>query len=87
MTTLIVRRTKVVDEPFELTKEQIDQAKRTGEISVPPGTIFPPDITVKGKWIAHVHCDGARFHVESYSTQGTQCSEPNCILNKPTAKI
>lgn len=42
------------------------------------------------KWIKHVHCEGARFHVVSYLfydggypyTQ--RCSEPDCIVNKPT---
>jgi hypothetical protein len=35
------------------------------------------------KWIKHVHCDGARFHVLAYSTKGIHCSEPDCIYNKP----
>lgn len=39
------------------------------------------------KWIKHVHCDGARFHVLSWyllydGTQKTKCSEPDCIYNK-----
>jgi hypothetical protein len=45
-----------------------------------------PDGTEK-----HITCDGARFHVTSYYTQGTRggkiiavrrCSEPNCELNR-----
>ena len=30
----------------------------------------------------HICCDGARFHVISYSTDGARCSEPKCELNK-----
>ena len=35
------------------------------------------------KWIKHVHCNHARFHVFSYSGAGVHCSEPDCIVNKP----
>lgn len=58
-------------------------------------TDFPlvPRIPVREgeKWIKHVHCDGARFHVLSYllvmgkdgiAHSETRCSEPNCIYNK-----
>ena len=45
------------------------------------------------KWIKHVHCDGARFHVLSYyfvrswhhphdGTVKIKCSETDCIYNK-----
>jgi hypothetical protein len=39
------------------------------------------------KWIKHVHCDGARFHVLSWigywdGTSKCVCSEPDCIYNK-----
>jgi hypothetical protein len=45
------------------------------------------------KWIKHIHCEGARFHVLSYyvvcdfphlynGTIKIRCSEPNCIYNK-----
>ena len=30
----------------------------------------------------HIFCDGARFHVLSYSTNGVRCSEPKCEMNK-----
>lgn len=33
-------------------------------------------------YVKHVRCDGARWHVIWWSTQGTHCSEPNCIINK-----
>lgn len=39
------------------------------------------------KWIKHVHCDGARFHVLSFAfVKGRcveHCSEADCIVNKP----
>lgn len=34
------------------------------------------------EYIKHVNCEGAYFHVISYSTSGMRCSEPKCILNK-----
>jgi|WetSurSiteA1Bulk_404760.scaffolds.fasta_scaffold12020_2 hypothetical protein len=39
------------------------------------------------KWIKHVHCDGARFHVLAWyfmydGTVKCKCSEPDCIYNK-----
>ena len=37
-------------------------------------------------YIKHVHCNGARFHVISYHSDGMKCSEPRCIMNKPAAK-
>jgi hypothetical protein len=53
-----------------------------------------PRIKVKEseKWIKHVRCDGARFHVLSYyeradGTHYCQCSEPDCIINKPDGDI
>lgn len=30
----------------------------------------------------HILCEGARFHVLSYSSNGAHCSEPNCEINK-----
>ncbi len=35
------------------------------------------------KWIKHVHCDGARFHVLSWSSAGRHCSEKDCVFNRP----
>lgn len=43
----------------------------------------PREPASDSNYIKHVNCDGAHFHVLSYSTQGTHCSEPNCIINKP----
>lgn len=30
----------------------------------------------------HIVCDGARYHVISYNSNGIRCSEPNCELNR-----
>ena len=51
-----------------------------------PNTWMVPRVKVDGDWIAHVHCEGARFHVFSYSTLGTRCSEKMCIYNKSKEK-
>ena len=32
-------------------------------------------------YIKHVRCEGARFHVLSYSSLGVHCSEPKCVIN------
>ena len=50
------------------------------------------DASVPG-WIKHVHCEGSRDHVLSYSLyenwRGSRairrCSEPKCIINKIAA--
>jgi hypothetical protein len=40
------------------------------------------------KWVKHVFCDGARFHVMSWSSgpNGARrhCSEKDCVVNRPT---
>ena len=33
-------------------------------------------------YIKHVVCEGARFHVIYWDTNGRHCSEPKCIINK-----
>jgi len=35
----------------------------------------------------HIVCEGAQFHVLSYSTQGVRCSEPNCEINKERSNV
>ena len=35
----------------------------------------------------HISLDGARFHVLSWSTQGTHCSESNCEMNVEDEEI
>ena len=42
---------------------------------------FSPIVRIE--WIKHIHCEGARWHVLSWSSLGVKCSEPNCIVNKP----
>ena len=44
--------------------------------------IIPREPASDPDYIKHVHCEGARFHVKSWSSLGTRCSEPKCILNK-----
>jgi hypothetical protein len=34
------------------------------------------------KYIKHVVCEGARFHVVHWDNKGAHCSERRCILNK-----
>lgn len=41
-----------------------------------------PRIVNEDGSIQHVICDGARFHVLSWSTLGTHCSEPDCEINR-----
>lgn len=48
-------------------------------------SLHPPQVPASDpNYIKHVICEGARFHVISYSSHGRKCSEPNCIINKPT---
>jgi len=42
---------------------------------------YEPEYNADGSEV-HITLDGARFHVLSYSTQGTHCSEPNCEINR-----
>jgi len=34
----------------------------------------------------HITCDGARFHVLSWSSKGARCSEPKCEINRPAVQ-
>ncbi len=47
-----------------------------------PHTFWVPREEIEEGWIKHVNCNGARFHVLSYSTLGIRCSEERCIINK-----
>jgi len=51
----------------------------------------PPVVELEDGWIKHVSCNGARWHVQSWSTDGvkctTRCSEPRCIINKPADEL
>jgi hypothetical protein len=59
---------------------------------VPEQWFFVPRKKVKKgeKWIYHVHCEGARFHILHWfkTDKGAicRCSEPDCIYNKPEAE-
>ena len=33
-------------------------------------------------FLKHVRCEGARWHVLHFDTNGTHCSESKCIINK-----
>ena len=46
-------------------------------------TVIPVEPASDPDYVKHVVCEGARFHVISYSNLGRKCSEPNCIINKP----
>lgn len=41
-----------------------------------------PRVTNPDGTIQHVYCEGARFHVISWSGPGRHCSEPDCEVNK-----
>lgn len=32
--------------------------------------------------VKHIYCEGSRHHVVSYSTNGMECSEPKCEINR-----
>ena len=44
--------------------------------------ILPREKASDPKFIKHIRCEGARFHVLSWDSNGTHCSEPDCIINK-----
>lgn len=53
------------------------------ELLMPEGSDSPPREKASDEnYIKHVRCEGARFHVLSYSTLGVHCSEADCIVNK-----
>jgi len=61
----------------------------SGEVE---GCTVPRILVKKGEsWVKHVRCEGARFHVLSYSLTGkgavAHCSEPDCIVNKTNSVI
>lgn len=35
----------------------------------------------------HIVCNGARFHVLSYSNRGVHCSEPKCEINRQRERL
>lgn len=42
----------------------------------------PREVADDSRFVKHVICEGARFHVISYDNKGARCSEPMCIINK-----
>jgi len=57
----------------------------THTILVPKVLVFRPEY-IKCPYChemmeRHIFCEGARFHVHSYSTKGISCSQPNCEDN------
>lgn len=52
----------------------------TRTIEVPDLNNYVPEYNDDGTE-RHIVCDGARFHVVSWSQHGERCSEPNCEIN------
>lgn len=44
--------------------------------------ILPREKASDSKYIKHVSCHGARFHVLWWNSNGVHCSEKDCIVNK-----
>ncbi len=59
-------------------------------ILVPKTLTFKPEYRecpYCGKWIQkHIVCEGARWHILSWSNLGRHCSEPNCEDNHGIGK-
>jgi len=59
-------------------------------ILVPQTVIFRPEFRIcpycKKRIQKHIVCDGARWHVHSWDTNGTHCSENNCEDNHGEGK-
>ncbi|MFH1648870.1 MAG: hypothetical protein ABIA11_04070 [Patescibacteria group bacterium] len=74
------------DREIILEEEDYETTPAGGiNVSIIPGVPRKP-VKEGEKWIKHVRCDGARFHVLSYGggEKGaiTHCSETDCIINK-----
>ena len=41
-----------------------------------PSGFFPSVKASDPRFVKHVHCEGARFHVLSWNHEGSCCSEP-----------
>ena len=46
----------------------------------------PPTPAKPETWMPHIHQEGARFHVVSYSTVGPHCFEKMCEINRPASE-
>lgn len=42
----------------------------------------PNELASDPNYVKHVQCDGARFHVIHWDSNGSHCSCKNCIINK-----
>lgn len=51
-----------------------------------PFAVVPRVVNPDGS-IQHVYCDGARFHVISWSTLGQHCSEAECEINRERERM
>jgi hypothetical protein len=53
------------------------------EITIKPGEI-PPRVKAKTdpRFVKHVNCDGAHFHVLWWDSLGEHCTEKDCIRNR-----
>ena len=52
-----------------------------GTVSVPDLWTYETEYNEDGTE-KHIVCGGARYHVFSYTTEGTGCSCANCEINK-----
>ena len=55
--------------------------KEVEELGIFARVVLTEKVNEGEKWVKHVHCEGARFHVLSWFPE--HCSEPDCIINKP----
>lgn len=42
----------------------------------------PEDLKTEDGYDKHLHCEGSREHVLSYSSKGVHCSHKNCVVNR-----
>jgi hypothetical protein len=63
-------------QPRRSLRWKLDRERRDALGDIPP-RIVNADGSVK-----HIARDGARYHILSWSTQGTHCSEPDCEINR-----
>ena len=55
----------------------------TNTLYAKPWQAIPREPASDPKYVKHVQCEGARYHVLSYDSNGVHCSEHDCIINKP----
>jgi hypothetical protein len=55
----------------------------SNEIVIDTAPRFQPEpvpASVRG-YVKHVRCEGARFHVLYWDSNGCHCTDPKCIIN------